>query len=233
MIRILVAEDEPASRHLLVGYLRELPGVEVVGEASHGLEALDLAGRLHPDALFLDIDMPGLKGIEVAAVLSGASTRPSPRIVFVTAHPQYAVDAFRLGAAHYLLKPVTRVDVAQALARLFPREASARPEWLRIPVRERRGLRMLPPEEVEAIVADLGDCLALTAEGRLRVEGTLSQWEERLEPLGFFRIHRNALVRLKAVRSLSDEDEVILPSATLTLSRRRREALEQALGCPR
>lgn len=229
MIHVLVAEDEAASRRLLVGYLRELPGVEVVGEAGHGAEALDLATRLHPDALFLDIDMPGLTGMELAAVLPA----PVPRIVFVTAHPQYAVEAFRLGAAHYLLKPVTRVDVAQAVARLFPQEASARPEWLRIPVRERQGLRMLPPEDVEALVADLGDCLALTAEGRLRVEGTLAQWEERLMPLGFFRIHRNALVRLAAVRGLTDVDEVLLPSGTLSLSRRRRETLEQALGFPR
>jgi len=228
VIRILVAEDEPASRSLLVGYLGELPGVEVVGEASHGAEALDLAGRLHPDALFLDIEMPGLKGTELAAALPNSS----PRIVFVTAYPQYAVEAFRLGAAHYLLKPVTRVDVAQALARLFPQEASVRPEWLRIPVRERHGLRMLPPGEVEAIVADLGDCLALTAEGKLRVEGTLTQWEERLMPHGFFRIHRNALVRLAAVRGLTDADEVILPSGTLSLSRRRREALERVLGFP-
>jgi DNA-binding LytR/AlgR family response regulator len=140
------------------------------------------------------------------------------------------VAAFQLGAVHYLLKPVTRVDVAQALVRLFPQVASARPEWLRIPIRERHGLRMLPPEEVEALVADLGDCLALTAGGRLRVEGTLAQWEERLEPFGFFRIHRNALVRLAAVRGLTDGGDVILPSGTLPLSRRRREALEQALG---
>lgn len=228
MIRVLVAEDEPASRRLLVGYLRDMPGVEVVGEASHGAEALDLNGRLHPDALFLDIEMPGLKGTELAAALGGQG----PRIVFVTAYPHYAVEAFRLGAAHYLLKPVTRVDVAQALARLFPQEASARPEWLRIPVRERHGLRMLPPEDVEALVADLGDCLALTPEGKLRVEGTLAQWEERLGAFGFFRIHRNALVRLEAVLGLTDADEVRLPSGILALSRRRREALERILGMP-
>ena len=228
MIRILVAEDEPASRRLLVGYLRELPGVEVVGEACHGAEALDLGQQLRPEALFLDIDMPGLKGTELATLLP----EPRPAIVFVTAHPQYAVEAFRLGAAHYLLKPVSRVDVAQALVRLFPKEAARRQEWLRIPVRERQGLRMLAPEQVEALVADLGDCLALTPEGKLRVEGTLSQWEERLAPHGFFRIHRNALVRLGAVQSLHHEDQVVLPSGTLALSRRRREALERALGFP-
>ena len=199
MIRIVVAEDEPASRRLLVGYLRELPGVEVIGEASHGAEALDLAVSLHPDALFLDIEMPGLDGMELAAALPD----PKPRLVFVTAYPQHAVEAFRLGAAHYLLKPVCRVDVAQAIGRLYPQEASAHGEWLRIPVRERHGLRMLPPQDVEALIADLGDCQALTPEGKLRVEGTLAQWEERLEPFGFFRIHRNALVRLGAVKELT------------------------------
>jgi DNA-binding LytR/AlgR family response regulator len=228
VIRVLVAEDEAASRRLLVGYLRELPGVEVVGEAGHGAEALDLISRLHPDALFLDIEMPGLKGTELVTVLPA----PRPSIVFVTAYPQHAVEAFHLGATHYLLKPISRVDVAQAMARLYPLEISAKREWLKIPVRERHGLRMLDPEDAEALVADLGDCLALTAEGKLRVEGTLAQWEERLEPQGFFRIHRNALVRLAAVRGLTDADEVILPSGTLSLSRRRREALERVLGFP-
>lgn len=226
MIRVLVAEDEPASRKLLVGYLRDLPGIDVIGEAGHGAEALELVTRLRPDALFLDIEMPGLRGTELVA----AFPEPRPRIVFVTAYPQYAVEAFRLGATHYLLKPVTRVDVAQALARLYPEESDARSEWLRIPVRERRGLRMLAPEAVEALLADLGDCLALTPEGKLRVEGTLAQWEERLEPFGFFRVHRNALVRLGAVQALTEADEIILPSGSLTLSRRRREALARALG---
>lgn len=225
MIRVLVAEDEPGNRKLLVGYLRELPGVELIGEAVNGVEALELARRLKPDALFLDIEMPGLRGTELATLLP----EPRPRIVFVTAFPQHAVEAFRLGAAHYLLKPVTRVDVAQALTRLYPKEAATRAEWLRIPVRQRGSLRMLAPAEVEALVADLGDCLALTSEGRLRVEGTLAQWEERLEPHGFFRVHRNALVRLGAVVELT-EGELLLPSGPLALSRRRREALERALG---
>ncbi len=228
MIRILVAEDEPASRRLLVGYLRELPSVEVVGEAAHGAEALSLVHRLQPDALFLDIEMPGLRGTELAAALP----MPRPHLVFVTAYSQHAVEAFKLGARHYLLKPVSRVDVAQALARLYPHDAAAHREWLRIPIRERHGLRMLAPEKVEALIADLGDCQALTAEGKLRVEGTLAQWEERLTPLGFFRIHRNALVRLEAVQQLSEGDQVVLPSGTLFLSRRRREALERALGLP-
>lgn len=223
MIRVLVAEDEPFSRHLLAGLLRELPGVEVVGEARDGDEALELALRLRPDALFLDVEMPGLRGTELARRLPA----PRPGLVFVTAHPAHAVDAFALGAVHYLLKPVSRPHLAQALSRLRPESERA---WLRIPVR-RKGLeRFLRPGEVEALVADLGDCLAWTAEGKLRVEGTLAHWEERLEPHGFLRVHRNALVRLDAVQGLEEGRRVILSGGAQEVSRRRMEALRNALG---
>ncbi len=225
MIRLLVVEDEAPSRRLLTAYLRELPGVEVVGEATLALEALDLAARLRPDAVFLDIQLPDMSGVDLARILPA----PQPRLVFVTAFPEHALEAFRLGAAHYLLKPVNRVDVAQALARLFPGHTQ-QAAWLRIPVRAKGALRLLDPCAVEALVADLGDCLALTAMGRLRVEGTLNHWEARLGGHGFFRIHRNALVRLQAIQELRENGEIALPSATLTVSRRRMEDLSRALG---
>ena len=223
MIRALVAEDEPFSRHLLAGLLRELPGVEVVGEARDGDEALELALRLRPDALFLDVEMPGLCGTELARRLPV----PRPGLVFVTAHPAHAVDAFALGAVHYLLKPVSRPHLAQALSRLRPESERA---WLRIPVRCRGGQRFLRPEEVEALVADLGDCIAWTAEGKLRVEGTLAHWEERLEPHGFLRVHRNALVRLDAIQALEEGRRLILPNCVQEISRRRMDVLREALG---
>lgn len=222
MIRVLVAEDEPYSRHLLAGLLREQPGVDVVGEARDGEEALEMAHGLHPDALFLDIEMPGLKGTELARRLPS----PLPGVVFVTAHTKHAVEAFALGAAHYLLKPVSRPLLAQALARLQPESAE---DWLRLPVRRKGGIRFLHPEFVEALVADLGDCLAWTREGRLRVEGTLTFWEERLESRGFFRVHRNALVRLAAVQGMDEEQRLLLANGPLDVSRRRLESLRDAL----
>ena len=223
-IRAVVVEDDARSRALLVGYLRELPGIEVIGEAEDGMQGLSLITGLRPDVVFLDVELPGLTGPELAKALS----EPRPRVVFVTAHAEHAVEAFRLGAVHYLMKPVNRVDVAQALGRIYP--AQQRQEWLRIPARVRGAVRLLDPDEVDGLIADLGDCLALTADGRLRVEGTLAQWEERLQANGFIRVHRNAIVRLKAVVSIEEDGTLRLQGGSLPLSRRRREVLEQALG---
>lgn len=226
MIRIVVVEDEPLARRHLVELLEELPGVEVVAEAENGRAGLAAIAEQRPDAAFLDIEMPGLRGTELLQLLP----EPKPAVVFVTAFAEHAVEAFAGGAVHYLLKPISRVAVAQALARIRPREEPLQKEWLRIPVRKRQGTRLLRPEEVEALVADLGDCLAWTAEGRLPVDGSLGHWEERLGALGFLRVHRNALVRLAAIRELSAEDELLLPSGRLPVSRRRMEEVRRALG---
>jgi DNA-binding LytR/AlgR family response regulator len=103
-------------------------------------------------------------------------------------------------------------------------------EWLRLPVRKKGTTRLLRPEEVEALVADLGDCQAWTPEGRLPVDGTLAHWEERLADLGFVRVHRNALVRLDAVREVTMEDELVLATGRIPISRRRMDEVRAALG---
>lgn len=225
-LRLLVAEDEDASRRHLVRLLADLPGTHVVGEAATGPEALRLALELKPDALFLDIEMPGFRGTDLMRMLP----EPRPALVFVTAYPEHAVLAFAGGAVHYLLKPLDHLAVASALARLMPKEAPAQQELLRLPVRRRGTTRLLRPEEVEALLADLGDSLAWTNEGPLPVDGPLSHWEGRLAPKGFLRVHRSALVRLDAVRELTDTDELVLPSGRIQVSKRRAEEVRRALG---
>lgn len=226
MVRILVVEDEPLSRQHLIDLLEELPGVEVVGQAENGRLGLKAAAELEPDAIFLDIEMPGIRGTEMLQMLP----EPRPAVVFVTAYSEHAVEAFAGGAVHYLLKPISRVGVAQALSRIRPKSDPLQKAWLRIPVRRRSGTRLLNPEEVDALVADLGDCQAWTAEGRLPVDGTLAHWEERLAESGFLRVRRNALVNLRAVREVTAEDELVLPSGRLAISRRRMEEVRKVLG---
>ncbi len=226
MIRIVVIEDEPLARQHLVDLLGELPGVEVVADAENGRLGLAAIAEHHPDAVFLDIEMPGMKGTELMHMLP----EPRPALVFVTAYPQHAIEAFAGGAVHYLLKPISRVGVAQALSRIRPKDEPIQKEWLRLPVRKKDSTRLLRPEEVEALVADLGDCLAWTKEGRLPVDGSLAHWEERLGELGFLRVHRNALVRLDAVREVTAEDELVLSSGRLSISRRRMEEVRRRLG---
>lgn len=226
MIRIIVIEDEPLARHHLVEMLGELPGVQVVAQAENGRLGLAAIAEFKPDAVFLDIEMPGIKGTELMHLIP----EPRPSLVFVTAYPQHAVEAFAGGAVHYLLKPISRINVAQALSRIRPKEEPLQKEWLRIPVRRKGTTRLLRPEEVEALVADLGDCVAWTPEGRLPVDGTLSHWEERLGEHGFLRVHRNALVRLAAVREVTVEDELVLGTGKLTISRRRMDEVRKVLG---
>jgi len=226
MIRIVIVEDEPLAREHLKELLEELPGVQVVAAAENGRQGLATIAEHKPDAVFLDIEMPGIKGTELMRMLP----EPRPALVFVTAYPQHAVEAFAGGAAHYLLKPISRVEVAQALARIRPKDEPLQREWLRIPVRRKSGTRLLRPEEVEALVADLGDCMAWTAEGRLPVDGSLSHWEERLAEQGFVRVHRNALVRLEAVREMTVDDELVLATGRIAISRRRMEEVRKVLG---
>lgn len=226
MIRIVVVEDEPLARQHLVDLLSELPGVAVAAAAENGRAGLAAIAEHRPDAVFLDIEMPGIKGTELMHMLP----EPRPALVFVTAYPQHAIEAFAGGAVHYLLKPISRIGVAQALSRVRPKDEPLQKEWLRIPVRKKGTTRLLRPEEVEALVADLGDCVAWTPEGRLPVDGSLAHWEERLSGQGFVRVHRNGLVRLDAVREVSAEDELVLATGRLAVSRRRLEEVRQALG---
>ncbi len=226
MIRIVVIEDEPLARLHLVDLLNELPGLSVVASAENGRLGLAAIAEHQPDAVFLDVEMPGMKGTELMHMLP----EPRPALVFVTAYPQHAIEAFAGGAVHYLLKPISRVGVAQALSRIRPKDEPLQKEWLRLPVRKKGATRLLRPEEVEALVADLGDCMAWTPEGRMPVDGTLAHWEERLSELGFLRVHRNALVRLDAVREVTTEDELVLATGRISISRRRMEEVRRTLG---
>jgi DNA-binding LytR/AlgR family response regulator len=222
-VRVVVVEDEPLALARLCDLLAEQPGVEVVARAPNGREGLAAVAEHRPDAIFLDVEMPGMSGTELMHVLP----EPRPDVVFVTAYAQHAVEAFAGGAVHYLLKPVSRVGVAQALSRLRPKDDPLQAAWLRIPARRRGGTRLLRPDEVDALVADLGDCTAWTAEGELPVDGTLAHWEERLSASGFVRVHRKALVRLAAVREISSDDELVLGGGRIAVSRRRIEEIRR------
>jgi DNA-binding LytR/AlgR family response regulator len=226
MIRIVVIEDEPLAREHLAELLEELPGLLVVASAENGRLGLAAIAEYKPDAVFLDIEMPGMKGTELMHMLP----EPKPALVFVTAYPQHAIEAFAGGAVHYLLKPISRVGVAQAISRIRPKDELLQKEWLRLPVRKKGATRLLRPEEVEALVADLGDCVAWTPDGRLPVDGSLAHWEERLMDHGFLRVHRNALVRLDAVREMTGDDHLVLATGRIAISRRRMDEVRLVLG---
>lgn len=218
-MKIVIAEDEPLARDLLRALLAEAQGVELVGEAATGDEAVELCDRLRPDVVFLDIDMPGSSGIHAAHELK---SRLGPEIVFVTAHELHAVDAFELGAVDYVLKPVRRPRLATVLerirARLREKERRSGGERDRIRldkpepifwVRTRQGNVRVPVGEIEWIEAARDHVHFHTEARSYLYRTTMAELEPRLQGSGLARVQRSAFVRLSRVKAILREGKAV------------------------
>jgi two-component system response regulator LytT len=234
-IKALVVDDEAPARSELRFLLAEAGGVEVVGEASNAAEATQLIRAIPYDVVFLDIDMPGVSGMRLAEALSELD-RP-PAIVFVTAHSEYAVQAFEVAATDYLVKPVEIERLRQAIERLVPAAAAGPVRIERIPVEKAGKKLLLPVEDIFHIMAK-DDYSYLHTDGeRYLSTMSLSTLESKLEPQGFYRVHRRFLVNLSKVSevvpmyggtlllTLKDRNKTQVP-----VSRRRVPALKKVLG---
>ena len=246
MIRVLIADDEAPTRARLRQLLMSHADVEIAGEADTGAKAAEMAAQLHPDLLLLDIQMPGVSGIDVAACLPA----PRPHVVFCTAYDQYAIEAFELDAVDYLLKPVSRARLGQALDRIRCRlAAGAAPGEAALDQALRRPrsapARFLARSGAQYVVICESRVLYFGTEGsltRLVADGgqywmdpSLNELEKRLDPAHFFRISRAALINLNAVTKVTPEiggsGEVTLRNGvSLEVSRRRFRDLMQALS---
>lgn len=203
-MKVLVVDDEAPARRRLVRMLGRLDGVEVAGEAADGEEALALVRTLGPDLLLLDIDMPEMDGLELA------EHGDLPPVVFTTAHAEHALRAFEVAAVDYLLKPISRDRLAEAIARARARAGMEPPSAAAGPVRitARSGGTVHVVDVVEITRFHAEDKVTVVShEGReLLLDESLSSLEQRLGPHGFVRTHRSELVRLDAVRALHTED---------------------------
>lgn len=207
-MKVVLADDEPLARDLLRYLLAGTPGVEVVGEASDGRDAGEQVAALNPDVLILDIDMPGLDGMAVAGLLRD---KGRPAVIFATAHSDRALDAFDLDAADYLLKPIRRERLAEALERARrrleradgERAATAHaPAGDAIWVAARHGQVRVPLGEVSHIVA-ARDHVFLHVEGRAWMHRvTMAGIETLAAPHGLIRIHRSVMIRPSRVEAV-------------------------------
>jgi two-component system response regulator AlgR len=203
-MRIMIVDDEPLARARLAALVAECDGVEIVGNIDDGETALGLLDELQPDALLLDINMPGIDGITLAQRLS---SRGRPQVIFCTAYENHALQAFDLGAVDYLLKPVRLERLREALQRAqrrlddTPREAVAYlhgrlgGEQVRIAL-----------DEVLCLLADEKYVVVQHRRGQLLIEESLRQLEEAY-PEQLIRLHRNCLVppaRLLGLKTLAD-----------------------------
>ncbi|GGO80415.1 putative response regulatory protein [Marinobacterium nitratireducens] len=200
MIRALIVDDEPLAREELAALLDEAGTVEVVGEAGNGKEALLQARDLRPDVIFLDIDMPGLSGVDVSSLLP----EPRPLLVFVTAHQQYALDAFDEAALDYLLKPVDPERLARTLSRieaLSPGEAE--PPLERLACYQGNRVRLVSPADIDCAYVDLTGTQVRALGEELHCQFPLKTLEARLPLL---RVHRQYLVNPDAIKAISPKD---------------------------
>jgi two-component system LytT family response regulator len=249
-MRVLTIDDEPLSRARLRMFLAEHEDVQIVAEAGDPREALRALGEHNPEVIFVDIEMPHSSGVEMVRALD---PEDRPLVVFVTAFADYAVDAFSVGAVHYLVKPFGADDVDAAVRRL--REAlSARaagatlsqllaglrkqqePELLQRLVVKRNGrVLLLRIEQIDWIEA-AGNYSRVHAGGEHHLlRESMAALEKRLDRRQFVRVHRSVLVNLDRIRELHPESHgdytVILHDDTrLSLSRGYRARLEALLG---
>jgi two-component system LytT family response regulator len=246
-IRTLIVDDEAPARERIKRYLATLEGVEVIGEASDGVQAVEMIEARSPDLVLLDIQMPGLDGFGVVEALAGP-----PAIIFVTAYDQYAIRAFEVHALDYLLKPFSRERLARAIhraqealaagqdlgARLRPllEDLAAQGRYLaRLAVRDGDCIRVLDADQVDWIGIEDEQVMVHVGDRAYPIRRTLTELEARLDPAHFFRAHRSAIVHLDRVQKIVPwfKGGYILrltTGAEVDLSRLQARALRKILG---
>ena len=254
-LRVLVVDDEPLARQRVLDLLAVEPDADVVATAGTGRAAVAAVREHAPDVVFLDVQMPGLSGLDVAREV-GADAMPAT--VFVTAYDHHALAAFDVAAVDYLLKPFDDDRFRQALGRARaavrlrevdalrgrlaallgdePGRPAARPGYLeRIAVEARGQVRLVPVDAVDYVSSD-GPYAEVHAGGEVHVlRETMRALEGRLDPAAFFRIHRSTIVRVDRVEALltapgGDYAVRLRDGTRLSLSRGRRDAFARRLG---
>lgn len=254
-IRVLIVDDEPLARQHIADRLAHEENVAIVGEADNGNTAVEMIRGAKPDLVFLDVQMPGLDGLDVVDTI-GADAMPLT--IFTTAFDQYALDAFDRAAVDYLLKPFDDERFSQAFRRArraielkevdrttkkllallqneTPAPAVGKNYVDRIPVESRGQVRVVPVEKIDYITASGPYAELHVGEHTYAVRERMQMLEERLDPSVFLRVHRSVIVRMDRVdamlRSPGGDYAVRLKDGTkLSVSRSRRDELERRLG---
>jgi two-component system LytT family response regulator len=252
-MRVLLVDDEDLALDRLRTFFNDIEGVEIVGQAQNGDEALEAIGRLVPDLVLLDIQMPGRNGLRAAADIA---VEPRPEVIFVTAHEHYAPDAFEVDAADYLLKPVRfdrlRQAVERAKRRRLLRDQAERTGKLEEQVAalrgssaggledngfwvpERYGQRRVPIDAIEWIEAARDYVLLHTDVRSHMLRITMSALEEKLAGTALLRVHRSAFVRPDKVTEVKRANRsmslVLTDGANVQVGPSYADAVKDALG---
>ncbi len=246
-MRTLIVDDEAPARERLKRLLIGITGVELVGEAVDGVEAVEMIETLSPDLVLLDIQMPGLDGFGVIEALENP-----PSVIFVTAYDEYAIRAFEVNALDYLLKPFSWARLQKAIhraqmalaeeqefaARLRPllESLAAQGQYLtRLAVRDRGHIRVLDANEVDWIGLEDEQVMVHVGDEAYPIRRTLAELASRLDPTTFFRAHRSTIVNLNRVQEVipwfkGSHKLRLTTGAEVDLSRAQARALREILG---
>lgn len=257
-VRVLIADDEQLARQRIEDLLSRETNIEIAGTAATGPETVDAIRKLAPDLVFLDVQMPGLTGLQVVDAIGAEEM---PLTIFTTAYDQFALKAFDRAAVDYLVKPFDDERFVQALRRARhsieleevgrmtkrllsllqsaeqapPSAEAPKNDYLeRISVESRGQLRVVPVSKIDYITASGPYAELHVGDKTWAIRERMQTLEERLDPSVFFRIHRSAIVRLDRIdtllRAAGGDYAVKLKDGTeLSLSRAKREELEQRL----
>jgi two-component system, LytTR family, response regulator LytT len=217
-LRAIVVDDEPLAREEICYLLDEMGGVAVVAQAGNGPDAVEAVNEHEPDLVFLDVQMPGLTGFEVARRL--VASGPQVAIVFVTAYDQHAIEAFEVNAVDYLLKPVDSGRLETAVQRVRQRRSTSRPlndqlerivqlveqrQGRREQMAVRVGERYLLVQADDIIFASMVDESINIVTSQINGSGnfrTLDELQARLDPARFWRVHRSHLVNINKIKEI-------------------------------
>jgi two-component system LytT family response regulator len=249
-IRVLIVESDHGMRAVFRPLIESEPDMEIVGEAGSGTEAIDSVRRLAPDLVLLDIELPGMTGIEV---VRDYGVERFPATIFIAGHERYAAEAFQVNAFDYIVKPFSdqrfqatldRVrrhlrrdhfqDLSQRLEALLVGVRDARHYPQRLWIRSRGQVLILDIDEIDWVEADAKCSLLHTRDATHRLRESISRIEARLDPARFARIHRSAVVnldRVVEVLSSAGTQSVILKDGTrIPMSRSQRLSVFELAG---
>ena len=246
-LRVIIADDEPLARCYLATILTERDDVEIVTECENGRQTIDAVLAYRPDVLFLDIQMPGMTGFDV---IDNIQSDLLPKIVFTTAYAEFAVEAFKVGAVNYVLKPLEDAQVFESLDRaktlmtskstllnsLVPvaPQDSTPPKKTSLIVKDRDVFAKLNIEDIIWVEA-AGDYICIhLAEGTRLIRSTLKTISKRLSEENFMQVHRSTLVNLNAISEtdVGPKGELVLrlsSGSELYASRRYSRAVKARL----
>lgn len=227
MLDVVIVDDEPLARDLLASILAEYPDINLMSACENGQVALPYIMAGKPDLVFLDIEMPEMTGLEVAVnLIDRLDTKDMPKIVFATAYDQYAINAFKVNAIDYILKPLVDEDVQRALERArYAKNSDSSEDTVasldrmmkmqNLSLKDGEQIILVPPDQLLLLEAQ-GDYVSLHLKDRKRlIRATMKSLMNELPESKFQRVHRSFIINIDAIREVVPAAK---GAATVTLS---------------